>query len=63
MSIKLYIRNKNVEMLINTKLRAEIENFSDEFSIDELVERHIFIEKVENGLNSQRLEILFLKKN
>jgi predicted transcriptional regulator len=37
-------------MLTKTKLRAEIENFPDEFSIDELVERLIFIEKVENGL-------------
>jgi hypothetical protein len=37
-------------MLTKTKLRAEIENFPDEFSIDELVERLIFIENVENGL-------------
>lgn len=37
-------------MLTKTKLRAEIENFPEEFSIDELVERLIFIEKVEKGL-------------
>ena len=37
-------------MLTKIKLRAEIEKFPEEFSIDELVERLIIIEKVENGL-------------
>ena len=36
-------------MLTKTKLLKEVEKFPDEFSIDELVERLIFIEKVEIG--------------
>lgn len=36
-------------MLTKTKLPKEVEKFPDEFSIDELVERLIFIEKVEIG--------------
>ena len=36
-------------MLSKTKLLAEIEKFPDEFSIEELVERIIFIEKVSLG--------------
>ena len=37
-------------MLTKAKLRREIEHFPEEFSIDELVERLILIEKVENGI-------------
>lgn len=36
-------------MLTKTKLLAEINKFPDEFSIDELVERLILIEKIEIG--------------
>ncbi len=36
-------------MLTKTKLLKEVEKFPDEFSIDKLVERLIFIEKVEIG--------------
>jgi len=36
-------------MLTKTKLRAEIVNFPEEFSIEELVERLIFIEKSKTG--------------
>ena len=36
-------------MLTKTKLLAEINKFPEEFSIDELVERLIVIEKVESG--------------
>ncbi len=36
-------------MLTKTKLLKEVEKFPDEFSIDELVERLSFIEKVEIG--------------
>lgn len=37
-------------MLTKTKLRAEVEKFPEKFSIDELVEKLIFIEKIETGL-------------
>ena len=37
-------------MLTKTKLLEQIEKFPEEFSIDELVERLILIEKVELGL-------------
>ncbi len=36
-------------MISKSKLKEQIENFPDEFSIDELVERLILIEKIENG--------------
>jgi hypothetical protein len=37
-------------ILTKAKLRREIEHFLEEFSIDELVERFILIEKVEPGI-------------
>ena len=47
-------------MLTKEKLREQIESFPDEFSLDELVERLIFIEKVERGekqsLNNEVIE-------
>ena len=42
-------------MLTKTNLIQQIDKFPEEFSIDELVERLIFIEKVERG-NKQSLE-------
>lgn len=36
-------------MLTKAKLRKQIEKFPDEFSIDELVDSLIFIEKVDKG--------------
>lgn len=36
-------------MITNEKLKEQIELFPDKFSIDELVERLIFMEKVERG--------------
>lgn len=46
-------------MLTKKKLKEQIDKFPEEFSIDELVERLILIEKVENGMNqSERGEIL-----
>lgn len=46
-------------MLTKTRLKEQIENFPEEFSIDELVERLILIEKVEKGINqSERGEII-----
>lgn len=37
-------------MLTKTRLLEEIDKFPEEFSIEDLVERLIFIEKVENGI-------------
>ena len=37
-------------MITKTRLQKQIEKFLDEFSIDELVEKLIFIEKVELGV-------------
>jgi hypothetical protein len=37
-------------MITKSKLKEHIEGFPEEFTIDDLVERLIFIEKVENGL-------------
>lgn len=37
-------------MLTKAKLKEHIENFPDEFSLDELIERLLFIEKVEFGM-------------
>ncbi|MBS9460819.1 MAG: hypothetical protein AAF348_02725 [Bacteroidota bacterium] len=42
-------------MLTKQKLKEHIEFFPDEFSLDELVERLIFIEKIERG-EKQSLE-------
>ncbi len=36
-------------MITKTKLIAEIKNFPEKFSIDELIEKLILIEKVEMG--------------
>jgi hypothetical protein len=46
-------------MLTKTKLKEQIEKFPEEFSIDDLVERLILIEKVEAGMNqSERGDII-----
>jgi len=46
-------------MLTKTRLKEQIEKFPEEFSIDDLVERLILIEKVETGMNqSERGEII-----
>jgi len=37
-------------MITKSKLIEQIENFPDKFTIDELVEKLILIEKVENGI-------------
>jgi len=36
-------------MLTKTRLKEQIEKFPDQFSIDELVEKLILIEKIEKG--------------
>ena len=46
-------------MLKKEKVRAEVENLPDEFSIDVLVERLILIQKVEKGIfHSERGEVI-----
>ncbi|SLJ90702.1 hypothetical protein [Salegentibacter salarius] len=46
-------------MLTKSKLKEEIEKLPETFSIDELVERLIFIEKVENGISqSEKGEVI-----
>jgi predicted transcriptional regulator len=37
-------------MLTKTKLKEQIEKFPEEFSIDELIDRLILIEKIEEGI-------------
>lgn len=50
---------KLMKMLSKSKLREEIEKLPDTFSIDELVERLIFIEKIEKGISqSQKREVI-----
>lgn len=46
-------------MLIKTKLKEQLEKFPEEFSIDDLGERLILIEKIETGMNqSERGDII-----
>ncbi len=46
-------------MITKTKLKEQIDSFPEEFSIDDLVERLILVEKIENGKNqSEKNEIL-----
>ena len=46
-------------MLSKTRLKEQSEKFPEEFSIDDLVERLILIEKVETGMNqSERGEVI-----
>jgi hypothetical protein len=46
-------------MITRKKLKEQIDKFPEEFSIDELVERLILIEKVEKGMTqSERGEII-----
>lgn len=52
-------------MITKTKLKKQIENLPEEFSIDELVEKLILIEKIENGekqsLNGETLSEVALE--
>ena len=41
-------------MLTKSRLKEEIEKLPETFSIDELVEHLIFIEKVENGISQSK---------
>jgi len=41
-------------MITKTKLKEQIESFPEEFSIDELIDRLLFIEKVERGIEQSK---------
>jgi hypothetical protein len=46
-------------MLTKVKLKEQIDKFPEEFSIDELIENLILIEKIENGnMQSEKGEVL-----
>ena len=46
-------------MITKSRLKHEIDKFPDEFSIDELIEKLILIEKIENGnRQSEKGEII-----
>lgn len=46
-------------MLTKTKLREQIEEFPEKFSVDELVERLILIEKIDHGIEqSEKDEVI-----
>jgi hypothetical protein len=46
----LYITKNGKDMLTKNTVRKTIENLPDSFTIDELIEKLIFIEKVEEGI-------------
>ena len=45
----MYLCDKGLKMLTKTKLKEQIEGFPEQFSIDELIDRLILVEKIENG--------------
>jgi len=46
-------------MITKTKLKEQIDSFPEQFSIDDLIERLILVEKIENGkIQSENDEIL-----
>lgn len=46
-------------MITKTKLKEQIENFPEQFSIDDLIERLILLEKIEKGkIQSENDEII-----
>ena len=46
-------------MISKTKLQEQIDSFPEEFSIDDLIERLILVEKIENGkIQSEKDEII-----
>lgn len=50
-------------MITKEKLKIHIESFPENISIDELIERLIFIEKLENRIAESQQDKQFLKKN
>ncbi len=41
-------------MITKTKLKKHIENFPEEFSIDELIDRLVFIDKLEKRIEQSK---------
>jgi predicted transcriptional regulator len=41
-------------MLTKTKLKEQIEKFPEEFSIEDLIERLIVVEKIEKGIEQSK---------
>ncbi|WP_373519953.1 hypothetical protein [Pricia sp.] len=41
-------------MLTKTRLKEHIEDFPEEFSLDELIEHLIFVEKIELGIQQSK---------
>ena len=41
-------------MLTKTNLKEQIKSFPDEFSIDELMERLLLVEKIERGIEQSK---------
>ena len=50
----LYQNNMDSRMISKTKLRQQIESLPEEFSIDELIDRLLLIEKVEIGIEQSK---------
>ena len=50
-------------MLTKTTVIKTLTRFPDNFSIDELVDKMILLEKIEKGIQDAETEELFLKKN
>lgn len=48
-------------MLTKAKLKEHLEKFPDEFSIDDLIEKLILMEKIETGKNNRKTEKCFQK--
>lgn len=44
------------QMISKSKLKEQIEGMPDQFTLDELVERLVFMNKVENGLSDSKNE-------
>ena len=54
-----YLEQKEHIMLTKTKLKETLDNFPERFTIDELIDRLILIEKIERGnLQSENGEII-----
>lgn len=46
-------------MITKAKLKEQIDSFPEQFSIDDLIERLILVEKIENGkIQSENNEVL-----
>ena len=50
-------------MLTKNKLRQSIDNLPESFTIDQLIEQLIFIEKVEEGLKQSQAGQLFFDED